>query len=235
MTSTSDNRPQVSVVIPVFNGERFLADAIESVLVQLGEDDEIIVVDDGSTDGTVAVAEGFSRVRLICQANAGPAAARNAAIVVASGTYIAPIDHDDLWPVGRLQAMVSALEQHPDAPYVVGTQQLEVLPGAALPYWLASTDQSDLDRSRTERGTGLMLMRRSAFDTVGLFDETMRAGGEDIDWVFRCVDLGLTEVVIEDTVLIRRMHGQNFTMDRTLMDQSMFDILRRRAHRRRSQ
>ena len=224
----------VSVIIAVYNGERLVAEAIESALAQTLPPREIIAVDDGSTDRTLEVVSRYPSVRVIRQVNAGPASARNTAIRASVGTYLAPLDHDDLFPPDRLRNMVQALEAHPDAPYVVGQQRLVVLPGAPVPPWLRSTEPDELDRHRGDRSTGLMLIRRSAFEAVGPFDASMTSGGEDIDWILRCADLGLSEVEIDDEVLIRRFHGRNFTMDSAAIRRSTFDILRRRARRRRT-
>lgn len=223
------------MIIPAFNSEDCVADAIESALAQGPIVHEIIVVDDGSTDATAEVVRHFSGVVLIQQTNAGPAAARNAAIGVSTGEFIAPLDHDDLFTEGRLEVMVDALEKDPDALFVVGKQQMVIEDGGPLPFWLNSTDPSELERFSGEHGTGLLVMRRKAFDIVGLFDETMTVGGEDVDWVFRCHELGYSSVMIDDVVTVRRMHGGNLTMDESKMQQAMFTILQRRAQRRRAQ
>lgn len=112
-------RPRVSVVMPAYNVERFIAEAIESVLGQTFADLELIVVDDGSTDGTAQMVERFvyrdARVRLIAQANSGrPGIARNRGIAAARGDYLTFLDSDDYWYPQRLGTMVSGLEQHQD-------------------------------------------------------------------------------------------------------------------------
>ena len=234
MSVTGLHGTRVSVVIAAYNSERFIADALESVLAEVSELDDVIVVDDGSTDGTADIVRRYPEARLIQQGNAGPAAARNTAIQSSSAAYIAAIDHDDLWPVGRLDRMVAALEANPEAGYVAGRQRLVVSPGAPLPYWLKSTEPEELERFRNERGTGMIMIRRSAFDRVGLFDESMTRGGEDIDWVFRCREAGYSEVEIDDEVLIRRLHGGNITANEDGMQRAMFAILRNRAQRRRA-
>ena len=235
MASTSSLRATVSVVIPIYNGERFVAETLESVFAQSLPPHEVIVVDDGSTDRSLEVVRRFPAVRIIEQVNAGPSAARNAAIRVSTGEFVAPVDHDDLWPEHRLEVMVGALRAHPEAGYVVGAQQIFVEPGSPLPYWLHSTDSEELERFRHERGTGLLLMRRSTLEQVGLFDESMTYGGEDVDWVFRCADLGVVEIEVDDIVLNRRIHGGNMTMSEADMQRAMFAILRKRAQRRRGQ
>ena len=234
MTTGEYRGTRVCVVIAAYNSEAFIAEALDSVFAQVSVDDEVIVVDDGSTDGTADVVRRYPGARLIQQSNAGPAAARNTAIRSSSATYIAAIDHDDLWPVGRLDRMVEALEAHPEAGYVAGRQRLVVTPGAPLPYWLKSTEPEELQRFQNERGTGMIMIRRSAFEHVGLFDESMTRGGEDVDWVFRCREAGYSEVELEHDVLIRRLHGGNITASKEDMQRAMFAVLRKRAQRRRA-
>ncbi len=223
----------VSIIITVYNGAMLVAEAIESALAQTLPPLEVIVVDDGSSDDTADVVRRFEAVRLIQQPNAGPAAARNTAIRAASGVFIALLDHDDLFPAERLEHMVAELIAHPGADYVVGRQRITLLPGAELPYWLNSTEAVELDRFRDEHGPTQSMFRRNALDRVGLFDETMTSGGEDIDLMFRCAEAGLVELVIEEDVLIRRIHGANFTMDEANMRRAIFAVLRSRARRRR--
>lgn len=228
-----DESTTVSVVIPVYNGALLVAEAIESAFAQTLPPLEVIVVDDGSSDGTADVVRRFDAVHFIQQPNAGAAAARNTAIRAASGEFIALLDHDDLFPAERQERMVAALLAHPGADYVVGKQRLTLMPGAELPYWLKSTEPAELDRFRDEHCPGQLMMRRTAFGRVGMFDETMTSRGEDIDWMFRCAEAGLVGVVIEDDVLIRRLHGANFTMNEADMRRAMLAALRNRVRRRR--
>lgn len=100
----------VSVVIPAYNAAAFLAQTLQSILDQSTPPGEIIVVDDGSIDDTVAVARSFSSVTVICLENSGPGAARNAGIAAASGEYIALMDADDLWASDKLEVQLAALE-----------------------------------------------------------------------------------------------------------------------------
>ncbi len=107
--------PSVSVVIAAYNAERWIGETIRSVLTQDYPVAEVIVVDDGSTDATRDVVTAFgSPVRYVYQENAGSAAARNAGIRLAQGTYIAFLDADDLWLPGKLSAQVACLQAHPE-------------------------------------------------------------------------------------------------------------------------
>ena len=112
---------EVSVIIPAWNAEAYLAETIESALAQTRPPAEIIVVDDGSEDGTLAVAERYApRVRAIRKANGGPASARNEAIRNASGDYLAFLDCDDLWVPDKLAEQVAFLDAHPEVGLVYG-------------------------------------------------------------------------------------------------------------------
>src|SRR5262245_15990846 len=121
MSSTS---PCVSVVIPVHNAEPFLASTLESVVRQGHDALEIIVVDDGSTDGSAEIAKRSpAGVRYVCQPNMGPPAARNAGLRLATGDVITFLDADDLWTDGRLALQLRLLAQHPTVDIVAGRFQ----------------------------------------------------------------------------------------------------------------
>ena len=121
---------RVSVVIPAFDGERFLSDAVASVRAQECPIHEIVVVDDGSTDGTAELAERLG-ARVVQQQNEGPAAARNRGVEASDGDVIAFLDCDDLWTDGSLARRLDALESDPELQVVLGRHRVEYLPGAA--------------------------------------------------------------------------------------------------------
>ena len=111
--------PQVSIVMPVFNGERYISEAIDSVLIQHNSELELIVVDDGSTDSTLEIVNRFadkdSRVRLITRPNSGrPAFPRNDGIAMARGEYLCFIDHDDIYDADRTRLLLDGLERNPE-------------------------------------------------------------------------------------------------------------------------
>ena len=106
--------PVLTVIIPVYNGERFLGAAIESVLHQTFQDYELIVVDDGSTDKTSNVVDAYKgRLKFLTQSNSGQASARNLGFRCSSGEYLAFLDADDLWYPNMLETEVMALEENP--------------------------------------------------------------------------------------------------------------------------
>src|SRR5579864_8774897 len=106
----------VTVIIPAYNGERFIRRAIDSVLQQTYPVTQIIVIDDGSTDATRAIVSEYTdRVTLIEQRNGGPAKARNAGLSAATGEFIAFLDADDWWEPVKIETQLSVLKVHPEA------------------------------------------------------------------------------------------------------------------------
>ena len=222
-----------TVIIPVFNGEKHIAAALESVRAQTRPVQEVIVIDDGSTDATAAIVESFPEVTLLRQANQGPSAARNRGIMRASGDYLAMLDADDLWPANRQEIVAGMLDADPSLGLVMGTQRLLVEPGATLPYWVPEGDLTDIDPEELPRPTGAFVARRSVYEVVGLYEESM-VHAEDTDWFLRSRDLGILWALIPDVVLIRRIHGGNLTCDTEAQRRSMFEVLQRRMARRRA-
>ncbi len=124
-----------SVVIPVFNGARYLGEAVASVLAQTYRPVEVIVVDDGLTDGSAAVARSFRAVRVLEQERGGPAVARNAGAAAATGEFLAFHDADDLLPPDKLERQIGHLLEHPEVGCVLGRQELMLEPGVEMPEW----------------------------------------------------------------------------------------------------
>jgi glycosyltransferase involved in cell wall biosynthesis len=202
------DQPLVSVVVPLYNAERYVTAALDSIFAQDAAALEVLVVDDGSQDGSVAALAPFAaRVTLLRQANAGPAAARNRALRQAAGEFVAFLDADDLWPAGRLAAQLAVMAAQPACAVVLGQVENFVSPE------LDAAEQQRLARSAEQTGTvhiGAMLVRRPTFELVGLFDETVRHG-EFIAWWSRLQQLQLPVVTLAQTVLRRRLHQSNMT------------------------
>ena len=216
--------PLVSVVIPVFNGERFLREAVESVLAQKYSPLEIIMVDDGSTDGTADVARSLSEtVRYLHQTNQGPAAARNRGIERAQGSLIAFADADDLWPEDKLALQLPYLMRDPAAEIVMGRIQ-QVL--------LSETGAENFAEPAFSVNLGSAIIRKSVFERVGLFDETMRYS-EDVDWFMRAREGGAAIVTIDAVTLLYRQHDQNMTRGKSTSELNVLKALKRSLDRRR--
>ena len=104
----------VSTIIPAYNAERTIAQAVDSALSQEFEGQEVVVVNDGSTDSTAAILEKYgNQIQVVTQSNGGLSAARNAGVRRSTSKYLALLDADDIWLPGKLKMMVSALERNP--------------------------------------------------------------------------------------------------------------------------
>jgi glycosyltransferase involved in cell wall biosynthesis len=199
--------PRVSVVIAVLDGEAFLREALESVFAQDYPEFEVILVDDGSTDGSAAIAQSFP-LRYLHQKTAGPSAARNTALRVATGEYVATVDADDIVPAHKLSSQIAYLEQHPEIGCVLGRHEWILEDGVEAP-------PLDRDPLFGELG-GIQLVtavyRRRVLADLGGYDESY-AYAEDRDLFVRMRQSGLDYAVIPDVVLYKRLHGANLTMN----------------------
>jgi glycosyltransferase involved in cell wall biosynthesis len=215
--------------VPVHNGARWLGAAIESVLAQDYHPAEIIVVDDGSTDTSADVARSYPEVRCLRQPNQGPAAARNAAMRIARGQYLAFLDADDLMPPTKLSLQIGHLQTHPDVAAVQGREQLLLENGVTPPDW--ATD--GVCGGPGFYATGSIVVRREVVDAVGPMNEALRTG-EYLDWVLRIVESGVGLDLLEDVVLVRRLHGANATYDTAALRRSVPALLKLRLERKRT-
>ena len=228
--AAADPRPLLTVIMPVYNGEAFLAEAIRHVFAQHYHPLEFIVVDDGSTDGTADIAAAFSGdIRSVRQPNQGPAAARNRGIEIARGEFLAFLDVDDLWADGVLHRLVDHLQAHPEIGIAQGLIQ-----------------QMHLDRSVPETqpriftpvfepyqfiNIGSAVYRRTVFDTVGLFDPELR-DNEDTDWFIRAWEYNVPKAVLPELVMFYRKHDRNMTLEqRELVHFGLLKIYKRRIDR----
>jgi glycosyltransferase involved in cell wall biosynthesis len=217
----------VAAIVPLFNGRRFIREAIDSILDQELKPREIIVVDDGSCDGGGEAVARYPGVRLIRQPNGGEAAARNRGIRETSEPLIAFLDQDDLWQPRKLAIQVPALEADPSIDMVFGQHRLIVEDDAR---WFR---QDALGKTLTAELPGSLLVRRSAFDRLGLFREDMKRGS-DVDWILRARDAGMNLRLVEDVLLVRRMHAANSSIDAELFTTELLRATRASVHRKQS-
>jgi glycosyl transferase family 2 len=221
--------PLVSVVIPVYNGERFVADAVGSVLAQGYPSLEIIVIDDGSTDGTEAVVRRLPcDVHYFKQENLGPAAARNRGIRDASGDFVAFLDADDLWPPHTLHTLVGALLLHEELDLVQGYSQVMEYDPISGAYEYRGNPKESFPYS-----ISLGVYRKRVFDRVGLFDKTLLYG-EDTDWYNRAHEMQVAMKRVDAVTLHVRRHGENMTHEKSLVELNMLRVLKMSLDRRRA-
>ena len=198
---------KVSVIIPVRDGERYIADAIGSVLEQTKPPAELLVVDDASKDETATIVSQYSGsgVRLIQQPPRGAAAARNRGVKLARHELMAFLDADDLWTSTKLEQQCAELQCNATLDMVFGHVRQFVSP---------EVDPATRARLRCPSESvpghlaGTMLIRRESFEKVGVF-ETGWAIGEFLAWYARAQLLGLREKMIPTVLLMRRLHRTN--------------------------
>jgi glycosyltransferase involved in cell wall biosynthesis len=225
-------RPLISVMIGVYNAERYLAEAIESVLAQNYRPLELIVVDDGSDDGSGDVARRYGDALIYArQENAGNGAARNHAVHLASGQLYAFLDADDRFVRDKLELQFAALESDRTLDMVFGhvrefvspelteTQRATVRPPAPEPLpWPAPN---------------LMLIKRESFARIGPFSEDVRVG-VTVDWYARATEAGLRSLMLPDVVLERRLHLTNNGLRERDSRQQYLHVLKAALDRRRA-
>lgn len=205
MTGVGSN---VSTIIPVFNGSRYLAEAIGCLLAQTHPPAEVIVVDDGSTDDSARVAERFGPpVRVVRQANVGQAAALNAGLALARGGCVSFLDADDLWEPEKAARQVARFEARPDLDFSVTRirnflspefegREAEFDPALFLdaPGYVVST----------------LMARRRLFDAVGGFDANWQHANKT-EWFLRARERGAVGEEIGDVLVRRRLHTRNMS------------------------
>jgi glycosyltransferase involved in cell wall biosynthesis len=203
MSVNEDTRHTISVIIPVYNAGRFLAQAIESVLDQTLRPDQVIVVDDGSTDNSVAVAQRYRRhIHLEQQPNAGSAHARNRGVALAYGELLAFLDADDYWAKEKLSLQVATLQESP---------QVEAIFGQIEQIQMVEAKNTKLSEAALgiQEGYHLdtMLIHRSAFQRIGGFDPNWLV--DAVEWFVRTQHKGLQAQIIPQVLAWRRIHGDN--------------------------
>jgi glycosyltransferase involved in cell wall biosynthesis len=213
--------PRVSCIVPVCNGERFLGAAIDSILSQTRPPFEVIVVDDGSTDGTARVARAYgARVTYVAQANAGAAGARNTGIGRARGDVVAFLDADDLWLPQKLARQAARFEARDDLDLsVTGFQN----------FWMPEV-AADEERFRGHRlaepfvgyVVPTLVARRDAFDRFGVFDPVLRYS-PGAPWFVQALARGAVLDIMPEVLMRRRLHAAN--LSRTEVEGSMDGFL----------
>jgi glycosyltransferase involved in cell wall biosynthesis len=222
----------ISVVIPTYNGSRFIAETLESVLAQTLQPDEVLVIDDGSTDDTAAIAESFApRVRVFRRSNQRQAAARNFGAQQATSEWIAFIDDDDLWEPNKLERQMEELARHPEADLCYTGRVLLDQKGdtATLGRVVYAPPAKDIRKALFSGVTFLpssILIRRSTLLAVNGFDPNICHASEDYDMWLRLLHAGAKFAACRDPLLQYRRHEGNSTKDMAWFDECM-EIYRR--------
>jgi glycosyltransferase involved in cell wall biosynthesis len=199
----------ISCIVPVFNGEKYLAGALDSILEQTYRPLEVIVIDDGSTDGTAAVTARYGdRIRYVRQNKAGAPMARNLGLSMARGEFVGFLDADDLWHLKKLERQIECLAARPEIDLCVTHVQN---------FWIPELNQ-EAERFRDHRltrpvpgyVTQTLLARRALFDRVGPFNTSIQHGDAQ-DWFLRAAEKDAVMKLLSDVLVYRRLHRNNFS------------------------
>ena len=212
MDRARDNtRPVVSCIVPVFNGETYLREALDSILTQTYGALDVLVVDDGSTDGTAALAASYgTAVRYVRQDNAGAPSARNLGLQAAQGEFIAFLDADDIWHREKLARQMARFDAQP---------ALEACVTHIQNFWIDDLAEEaerlrDHPLAQPQPGyvTVTLLARRDVFARVGGFNTALTVG-DPMEWFARAIEAGVRIELLPDTLVYRRMHRHNLSWE----------------------
>lgn len=198
---------RVSCVIPVYNGELYLGETIENALQQTHALHEIIVVDDGSTDGSASVVAKFgSQVRYLYQENSGQASARNLGARKSSGNFIVYQDADDLWAPEKTALQLACFAE--DAELMLCVTHIENFASPDVPAELQTAVHGPHAKPMAGYTSSTIMVRREVFDRVGYFDPQYKHADTQ-HWLQRIRAAGLREKLLPDVLAMRRLHETN--------------------------
>ncbi len=213
-----------TVVMPAFNAERWLREALDSVLTQSCPPSSIIVVDDGSTDSTAALAAGIdARIRVIRQDNQGCGPATSRGLEEVTTEIVAFLDADDTWLPGKAAAQLDRLGRNAGLDGVFAHGRL--VPDADLP--------SDREIVRPIWGRSTLMVRTARVREVGAIVDPEGGHGDMVDWIARARDLGLRFEMLGEVFAIRRLHTQSLTFGKSSKDRGYLVAAKAALDRRR--
>jgi glycosyltransferase involved in cell wall biosynthesis len=226
MASDAGTSLALSVIVVVRNGERALAGALDSIVAQTRQPDQVLVIDGQSTDRTAEIAQARD-VEYLLQPDLGLASARNLGIRAATGELIAFLDHDDRWMPNKLERQLEAMTADPSLAYVTTLLRRRRADDAHGAFAQLAGDVVSGATPST------LLARRSTFDLVGPFDPSLRIGC-DADWFARARDLALPTVMLDEVLIEKHLHATNLSADGGTNQRDMLEVIRRSLARKRS-
>lgn len=225
----------VSVIVPTYNPQDHLLTCLASVFSQTYSSYEVIVVDDGSE---VQYAPLFAQLKdrypslrlLTVTPNRGVAHARNLGAAAAHGDYIAFLDHDDLWDSRKLELQVQFLDNAPECGYVTARQRYFFSSGIeSTPSWVRDCH---IGVGLPGFLPGTLLVRKAVLFQLKGFDESLRAGTDDVDWFFRANAAGIKTHELPEKLLLRRIHDKNLSAQARAHNKELLSVVRMNIARR---
>jgi glycosyltransferase involved in cell wall biosynthesis len=219
------NDVKVSVIIPLYNQKDFIEEALNSVINQTWSVDEIIVINDGSTDGGENVVKQYKNVKLLNQPNSGkPIITVNNGLKIATGNIIAFLDGDDYWEKNKTEIQLQLLLKNP---------HIDVVFGNCIRITTKEEGKGEIDKlPGVARGGGLF--KRTAFNKVPYFNGDASAHCF-MDWFARAKNYGINYLMHPEVVYFRRIHGDNYTINqKQALLQQYFSLLKAKLERERA-
>ena len=218
---------KISVLMPVFNAERFLPETLESFLRNAFEGVELVAVDDGSSDKSVELIKStVPEAKVLKQESGGPSRARNLALRQSQSEFVAFLDSDDLWPDGTLKRLLETIQKAGES----------IVQGKIETFATGEVAESLKHRMRPEPfygvNLGSFLIRRQVAESLQGLDESLRFG-EDTDFWIRCWELGLPKITIPEVTLRYRLHAHNMSVDAASDAKMLLPLLKRHRDRMR--
>lgn len=226
------NEPTVSVIMPVYNTERYVAEALKSILSQSYKNLEVICIDDGSTDGTLSVLEKFKDRIIILknEHNMGIAPTRNKGLSAAHGDFIAFMDADDIWKPEKLEKQLQEFEKNPELGICFTMMESFISP--ELPEEVKKTRYCPTG-AQPGQISAAALIKTELFGSVGLFEERWKMG-EFIDWYSKAKDMGYKSATLNDVLYLRRIHDANTGVNERSSRTDYLKIVKNAITRRRN-
>jgi len=224
---------KVSIIMPVYNREKYLAEAINSVLEQTYNDIELIIIDDGSSDASLDIANDYAnkhpnKVRVLSQKNAGASAARNNGIDNAKGDLVAFLDSDDFYEKTKIQEQVALYHKHPDASFIycdyyIVNNRNEITKHVESNESMTGNIYNKLWLASSEIWGGTMMVSKVKMIEAGGFNIDL-AGSENVDLRLKLSLLGPVYYVAKPLCRYRR-HDSNITLESNLMDDCIIKLI----------
>jgi glycosyltransferase involved in cell wall biosynthesis len=225
-------QPLISVIIPVYNCDRYLSEAIESVLAQSYRPLEILIIDDGSIDNSAEIAKSFiPHIQYYYQPHNGPATAINYGINLSNGKFLAFLDSDDLWSdSNKLTKQMQVLQKYPSVDLVFSYVQQFISPELDEDYKRKIDILHEIMPAYVRGG---LLLKRETLLQVGYFSSDWHTV-DFVDWYIRAKELGLKDLVIPEIYLKRRIHTTNISLEKSGYRNDYARIIKKSLDRRRN-
>lgn len=221
-----------SVIIPAHNASNYILQCLDSAVDQLGSHDEVMVINDGSTDNTLEIIQNLNDPRIHVHShtkNLGIAASRNTALQHVTGDYIHFLDHDDLWPPNRI-SIINSISLDLKRSYVIS--------GWVKHFYcntLSSITKTQFLLPETQAASlpGSVVMTRPLVDQIGFFDTNL-SSGEFVDYLSRVITKDIPWIKSDDVFFYRRIHGHNHTLKDKQATSSYLKVIRQHLNRQRT-